>query len=127
MVNSRSSQKASIASWILRFTLRSGERNTSFATCCEIVLPPATTRPSTAFCQAARITPKASIPPWVKKRRSSMASTASGSTGAISPAGISSPHISPAVATSEPSAASTVIASGVSGPVRCSVSGRSCP
>ena len=64
------------------------------------------------------MTPKASIPPCSKKRRSSIASTARGSTGAISATGTSSPHISPTVATVEPSAASTVTESGVSGPVR---------
>ena len=65
-----------IASWALRHGVRLPERNRFFASCCEMVEPPATTFPrfwffSHAFCIASQ-----SKPSWSANFASSAATTA---------------------------------------------------
>ena len=78
LVSQTSSQTAIIASRALRPKVRSLDRNTPFANCCVMVLPPCDAPSDHRLCHIARAIPRGSTPQWLWKRRSSIAMKACG-------------------------------------------------
>ena len=75
--NRLSSATVSAASCTLRVTVRSFDRNTFFAVCCEMVLPPNTTCRARRSRRSARCMATKSNPRWCSKCLSSIATVTS--------------------------------------------------